>query len=145
MKLKEVVFSTCDDSYEDIKVKKQYWPEECLCWHYEPFSNSELAWRRKLTWTNSRIDEGRETKLRGKLVVGSVLQDSGAQQHSQLFQVIFFNVANSKLQSWNYWRRILSLMLYNAQILCFSLNRVHFQPHAPCSDQSAVLCKNYLG
>ncbi len=27
MKLKEVVSSTCDDSYEDIEIKSKYWPE----------------------------------------------------------------------------------------------------------------------
>ena len=48
----------------------------------------------KTDMNNSRIVEGRETKRSGQLVVGSVLQDSGAQQHSQLFEVIFFNVAN---------------------------------------------------
>ncbi len=38
---------------------------------------------------NSRIVEGRETKRSGQLVVGSVLQDSGEQQHLSLLQILF--------------------------------------------------------
>ena len=48
---------------------------------------------------NSRIVEGRETKRSGQLVVGSVLQDSGEQQHLSIFQILLFNVANKIFHS----------------------------------------------
>ena len=81
MKLKEVVSSTCDDSYEDIEIKSKYWPEARRFWYSEPYSNSKLAWWRKLKRRNSRVVEGRETMRGGQLFVGSVLQDSDARQY----------------------------------------------------------------
>ncbi len=56
----------------------------------------------------------------------------------QLFHILFLNEANEKFYYWCYFVIKSSLMLYNAQILCFRGYQCTFFSSRPCSDQSAM-------